>query len=293
MDTKQTYVSDADNRADDRLLPSALRETQRFMARRRFWGALLGAVLLVALAGPFYTLERMGLGTRILYWGGVGVFAGLVLTPLSMLARRLNAQGHVHWLIAATGAGVLGVLPVMAAVWVANWLGTGLGAFDGFWSLLPYVAAPVIGITIIVNALVVAGERDAARHRAEGIRATERAYDAPANTPHASVLFEKLHQELGRDIICIEAQDHYIEVTTPQGAERLLMRLGDAETDLATMEITQGLRVHRSWWANLAHVTAMNPLPRGGLELVMSNGRTVPVARAQREAVRNRLTLRE
>lgn len=290
MDAKPTYASDPGNRVDDHLLPSALRETQRFMGRRRFWGALLGAVLLVALAGPFYTLERMGLGTRILYWGGVGIFAGLVLTPLSMLARRVNARGHVHWLIAATGAGVLGVLPVMVAVWVANWLGTGLGAFDGFWSLLPYVAAPVIGITMIVNALVVAGERDAARHRAEGSAPMDRTEESAAVSPPASVLFEKLPEELGRDIICIEAQDHYIVVTTPRGAERLLMRLGDAETDLATLEIARGLRVHRSWWVNLAHVTTVTRRPRGGLELVMSGGQRVPVARGQREAVRSRLT---
>ncbi|MCL4676002.1 MAG: LytTR family transcriptional regulator, partial [Pararhodobacter sp.] len=123
----------------------------RFLANPRFW-AILGAVsLIVALSGPFHTLERLTFPTRLAYWGATAVLSGILMTFLSLFLRRLAAGRGWHWMSAALMAAAIGVLPVMALVVVANRLSThNTGPID-FWGLLPPVAIPVFLITILVN----------------------------------------------------------------------------------------------------------------------------------------------
>jgi hypothetical protein len=62
--------------------------------------------------------------------------------------------------------------------------------------------------------------------------------------------FDRLPDDLGRDIIYIAAAAHYVDVVTATGSAAILLRFSDAVAELGDL----GLRVHRSYWVAYPHV---------------------------------------
>ncbi len=250
----------------------ALRETAKDMLEVRLW-ALIGAVLLlVALAGPFYTMEKLGLVARLLYWVALGTASALLMWALNRICGMLLPM---QWPRIAVGAfaGGVGVLPMMGLVALAN-VAAGLGLpQSGFWGLFPYVAPTVIGISALVHLLVAPTDNGPA---------------VPSQVSQTG-LFSRLPPDLGRDIIAVQAQDHYINVITPRGNRLILMRMSDATQDLASF---RGLQVHRSWWINLDHVTGLEKTETGGARLVLTNDLCIPVPKSRRTEVRQAIAAR-
>jgi hypothetical protein len=248
----------------------ALREMAVDLRNRKLWLTIAGIILLVAVAGPFYTLENLGLAGRIAYWGAVGVLSWLMMWTL---ARITFALTPAHWSPALIGglAGVIGVVPVMALVAVGNIaFGMGLPA-RGFWGFAPYVAPPVIGISILAAMLSRSRNLPPQRQQDSGT---------------ASDLFARLPPELGRDIVALQAQDHYVHVTTSKGNALVLLRMSDAVNDLNGFA---GLQIHRSWWVNLRHASHLEKSATGRVQLVMDNGLCVPVPRSRQSEVKRLL----
>ena len=72
-------------------------------------------------------------------------------------------------------------------------------------------------------------------------------------------------------------------MTTTKGRDLILMRLSDAEAELAGYP---GMRVHRSWWVARSGVDGIETAgDRMTIRLV--SGTEVPVSRANRAAVRS------
>jgi DNA-binding LytR/AlgR family response regulator len=65
-----------------------------------------------------------------------------------------------------------------------------------------------------------------------------------------SRFFDRLPDDLGRDIIYIAASAHYVDVVTKTGSAAILLRFSDAVAELGSL----GLRVHRSYWVAYPHV---------------------------------------
>lgn len=280
---KPTTPSDANDTtspSNGSVVQLAVRELHAMVSRSKFWILLGGAGVMAALAGPFYTLERMSFPARLIYWGVTAVASGVFMTFLSILMHKIAAQKRLHWLPASLIAGALGTLPIMALIYVANRLSSAPGAEVGFWPLFPFVSVPVILITVLVSAVM--PDKPPAPDTSPAAAATS----PPADPP--SLLFAKLPATLGREIVALQAKDHYIEVTTTKGDALILMRLSDAEQDLAGLD---GLRVHRSWWVSLPHVERIEK-GTSGPELRMITGQIVPVARGQRALVRSALAAR-
>ena len=216
--------------------------------------------MLVALAGPFYTLEMMGLAGRIAYWTLIGVPGALMMWAINSM---LGALCPPHWPNLAVGAlaGVLGILPLMMLVATGMWLAGMDMPPVGFPGLFPYVAPTVIGISVLVQLLLPSKPET----------------PVTAGSGASSGLFARLPAELGRDIIALQAQDHYVNVTTTQGERLILMRMSDAAADLAGL---QGMQIHRSWWVNLRHAAGLERTDTGAVRLVLRNGIRAPVARS-------------
>jgi DNA-binding LytR/AlgR family response regulator len=89
---------------------------------------------------------------------------------------------------------------------------------------------------------------------------------------------------LGKEVVALEAEDHYLRVHTTLGSDLILMRLSDA---IAAMRPDLGLQVHRSWW--VAH-DAILEFGRSEQRtyLKLTNGLLVPVGRTYSGAVRSR-----
>lgn len=250
----------------------ALREMVGAMRNRRLWAVILAVILLVALAGPFYTLDALALPARVAYWGFVGVPGALMIWAMNRLIEAICPPGWPRAAIAAA-AGALGIVPMTGLVAVGMWLAGLALPPSGVIGLLPYIAPTVIGISMLVQ-LVMPVRNQTLRGK------------APET---ASGLFARLPPELGRDIIAVQAQDHYVKVFTPLGNRLVLMRMGDASDDLDGLN---GMQIHRSWWVNIGHVLSLEKSAGGGPRLLLRNGITVPVPRSRVVAVRRALAAR-
>jgi hypothetical protein len=93
--------------------------------------------------------------------------------------------------------------------------------------------------------------------------------------PGSPKLIARLSPRLGRDVLALQGEDHYVRVHTALGSELLLMRLGDAILELGDLA---GQRVHRSWWVAREAVASARANGRR-LSLTLSNGVEVPVSR--------------
>jgi hypothetical protein len=93
--------------------------------------------------------------------------------------------------------------------------------------------------------------------------------------PGSSQLIARLSPRLGREVLALQGEDHYVRVHTALGSELLLMRLGDAIRELGGL---QGERVHRSWWVAREAVASSRANGRR-LSLTLTNGIEVPVSR--------------
>lgn len=278
LQAKTGYVSDMENPVNDGPVALTLRQVRETARGAAFWIVVGGAVLIAAIAGPYFTLERLSFPERLVYWAVVIGLSSVIMTFLSVLARRVTEARGWNWALVAVLAGMAGILPVLGTVWLADGMVTGFGpGAAGIGTLAAYVAPSVIGVTLAVNAFI---EVQGPRVSRNGAGA---APTGAATSPAApSVLLAKLPHHLGREIVALRAQDHYLEVTTPEGRCMVLMRLDDAVRDLAGVN---GLQVHRSWWINLAHIRRTEK-GANGPEVVLSTGDRVPVGRSYRTAFR-------
>lgn len=96
--------------------------------------------------------------------------------------------------------------------------------------------------------------------------------------------FSLLPEHIGRDIMWIKSELHYLRVVTRSGKALILFNLRDA---IACLPDDAGVTPHRSYWVACRHVTRYVTTP-GGAELCMSDGERIPVARRRRADIRRR-----
>ena len=88
---------------------------------------------------------------------------------------------------------------------------------------------------------------------------------------------DRLPPRLGRDLLCLQMEDHYVRAYTARGSDLVLTPLKEAIAELGAVD---GLQVHRSWW--VARAAVAEPLVRGrSVALRLTNGVEAPVSRAQ------------
>ena len=75
-------------------------------------------------------------------------------------------------------------------------------------------------------------------------RASPRCLRPTACGCHARLL-RRVPPALGRDLLALEMEDHYLRIHTALGSDLILLRLRDA---LAELGPSRGRQVHRSWW---------------------------------------------
>jgi hypothetical protein len=98
----------------------------------------------------------------------------------------------------------------------------------------------------------------------------------------------KIKPDVGRNILALEAQEHYVKVYTDRGDDLVLYRMGDAVQELS--QVQAGLRVHRSYWVAERAVTEILPA-KNTHRLKLSNGLEVPVSNSYKKVVEQFLVL--
>ena len=227
----------------------------------RAWAIDLGVCaavgVLLGVLGPFGSYLNDGMAMRILYWVSVfmvsGIFYGFVIRRVRLVAGRARIPVWV-WLPAVVLVLNLPLSTLSRLTAIMIW---------------PVLADAVRPLEWFVQSLVIALAYAAAFFFLRFRTGPAIAASGVAGTPGPSL-------RIRDDLLCLQMEDHYVRVHTPDGSRLMLMPLGQAMTEVSGVE---GLRVHRSWWVARSAVAAVRSEGRN-FRLVLTNGIEAPVARS-------------
>ena len=108
--------------------------------------------------------------------------------------------------------------------------------------------------------------------------------DAPEAAEHDH-FWSLIPAKLGRDLIAMSSELHYLRIYTPEGNTLILHAFGRA---LDYLDGVDGMRIHRSHWIATDHVQALR---RDGEKVIcqLDNGIELPVSRPYRSELRSRI----
>jgi hypothetical protein len=272
---------------NETLLSFTLRRWRETVFSARFAGLVVILTALLVFAGPFGTLA-LPFPRRLAYWflivtldATLGIFfvTGTVRALVQIMPPvflRILAGGLVTAFPIALSRVlieglVLGV-PINAIEWPHIWVST---------------AAISLGISAIF-ALARTG-RQATVSQPSGASTTGAPPVAPESSaltsspaPALSSFLDRLPAHLGRDLLYISMQDHYVDAHTRIGHALVLMRLADAIREL---DPASGLQIHRSHWVARGAIDRVDRRD-GRLTVVLSDGTRLPVSRSYVDAVK-------
>lgn len=228
---------------------------------RRDLAVSTGMGVALSLIGPFGSYDAPYL-QRLSYCLGIGWVGSLAFFPAFRLAMAAARRARWPYWPAILAACLAATIPLSALVWVVGpflWRGHWERPAQGPLVLYAQVLSLVFPVTVVAGLVRTLLARNQA---------------TPA-TPRLPRLAARLPATVGREILALEAEDHYVRVHTERGSTLLLMRMADAVAELDELE---GMRVHRSWWVAKAAVRAC---ARDGRRMVLTlaDGSKAPVTR--------------
>ncbi|WP_370156077.1 LytTR family DNA-binding domain-containing protein [Ferrovibrio sp.] len=239
----------------------------RFLAAQA--AIALAAGLLLGRIGGFGTYRELAAFDRYAYWLALTALDWGLIVGLATLLRRLPAAARLPVPAQAALAALGAAIPTTAVVW---WLESLLRFMQEVDGLRLYVNVAVISLALalLVALLCMAAARNAPVPAQKAVPA-----------PPAAFL-NRIPPPLGRELLALQAEDHYLRIHTAKGSALILFRLRDALAELGGLD---GLQVHRGWWV-ARRAVAGHGRSDGRTELRLSNGLVVPVSRGCRPAVK-------
>lgn len=236
------------------------------------YGAIALGVFL-GFAGPFGSFQSLAHPQRYVFWFGlVATGYGLAIATLQIL-RPAAAFARLPKVAAIVLVGLISTLPMMFVVaWALEVVFGRSTPPERLVSLYLSVAAVQLVIAGIAAWPFLAPNRPA----------------PPADDLNTDQFFERVPDRLGRDLLALEAQDHYLLVHTRRGSALIHMRLSEAVQILPPQ---LGFQAHRGWWVARKEVAGLR---REGHQtfIELTGGLTVPVGRTYLAAVRSGLEAR-
>ncbi len=236
-----------------------------------YWGLHIGAGLLLCMASMFLLARVTAMPTWLVVVLS-GLLASLLFAPLGLLIDRqfpLPQEVPDGWLDEWEQAGLPRAL-------VAEWL-----------QLVPEFVLAWLLVNLPQRVAVRTRQPEAADAGQAGPAAGSPPEPRPAaaeSSIAAPGLAGRLPPAIGRDVVSVSADLHYLHVHTVLGKATLLGTLEEAEQLVGE----PGLRIHRSHLVNCDHVRRV--LRKGSGWLVeTTTGTKLPVSRRRMAAVRARL----
>lgn len=263
-------------------LPSAWNPSESWLAFLCVAGVLVTLVFTLLDPGP-----SRGLGplARLTFWTAHVMIPLALLQSVQMGLSQIRQVSRLHAWIQILLSGVIGAAlftpfalmldSLFAVAETVKETGEPLGRriVTEFASFLP------------ASILVWGGLNASRLLRIDGATAKEDApaKDAPAPNP-AAEFWQRLPKPLGRDLVALSAELHYLRVHTVLGDTLILYSFGRAVEELGPL----GHRVHRSHWVAAAHLLDVE---RQGDRYVCrtDTGLDLPLSRSNRSAVRDAL----
>ncbi|CAN5318400.1 LytTR family DNA-binding domain-containing protein [soil metagenome] len=240
------------------------------IARRLAFATVAGVFL--GLIGPFGSYDAPA-SVRIASWTASFWVGSLILSlaiRAAFIAERRTALPVWFTLSAAT---LVAAAPLSAAAWaifrITSRRSPSSTALEFYLQTLA-ITAPLAFGYLALSRLVARAVPDGPSTR-DGLAAVETAASS-TGTP----FLDRLPPRLGRDLLALQMEDHYVRAHTAHGSDLVLIPLRQAVEELSDVE---GLRVHRSWWVARSAVAGARWEGRN-LRLRLTGGVEAPVARS-------------
>ena len=242
-----------------------LRElTRRLLSPARLY-IWVGVSVICGVSGPYHTIEVFGAIGSFGFWG-IAVSVGIVLAVSIDLTLPAAGPMRLRMLRSVVMGFIFGlVYSVFLKVVVVGFYPADAAAKAPFWFLF-------LNAFTISTAILVLREQF-------HLRPGEITRDFE---PQARFL-GRLSGNLGKNIMRVSSQDHYVEVQTDKGKDLILMRFADALDELDGLD---GIRVHRSHWVSRRAIENVER-SAGKIVLNLCDGSTIPVSRSYRAEARS------
>jgi hypothetical protein len=239
--------------------------------------AIMTAVgVFFGLIGPFGTYAAGPAELRVAYWIANTWIGFIVLSSIVRLSLRASIRLDLPvWFTLAMGVAVgcvplsIGLAYFGAWAWPPNH-----GRVSPLFQLYSQVLAISEPFTFVYYFFGDRGWRSAVRQAQEAKPAEGQA--VPLDVTGDVRFLDRLPARLGRDLVCLQMEDHYVRAHTAKGSDLVLTPMKEAVAELTDVE---GMQVHRSWWVARAAVVEVVSEGRN-LSLRLSNGLDAPVSRA-------------
>ncbi len=203
-----------------------------------------------AIAGPFGTFNLLSLPQRFVFWGIITALVAGGIICARCASRRLQ-NGLSRWQANVLMSFCAAIVCVGLVRWVA-------ALFDKTL-MVHFPEFVVLVLLVFFLYLVIFWLQDYLAMRRSGeIR-----------------LMRRLSDDKRGPLLRISVKDHYVEVFTVQGVQRLRMRFSDA---IEQAEGIDGFCVHRSHWVAREAILSAHRR-KGKVVLQLVDGSEVPVSR--------------
>jgi hypothetical protein len=253
-------------------------ETPSLFGTPREWALdlaiMTGVGVFFGLIGPFGTYGGPA-EVRVVYWVANTWIGFIVLSTAVRLSLRASIWLDLPaWFALAMGIAI-GVAPLsIGLAYLGAWIwppdhGQVPPLFQQYGQVLA-ISEPFAFVYYFFGDR---GWRGAVRQAQAGRAAPP---VAPGGARRDGRFLDRLPARLGRDLLCLQMEDHYVRAHTARGSDLVLTPMKDAIAELAGVE---GMQVHRSWW--VARAAVVQAVSEGrNLSLRLSNGLDAPVSRA-------------
>lgn len=241
----------------------------------RYFAVSTAAGLFFGLVGPFGSYLNGPVPVRMAYWlvalwMGTAMF-GFAQPPMNRLARKLGINPYLM----AGALTLLGAIPLAVAsrlVAIALWPGL-IGAVPhSAWFAQTLLISAVLAVVQIFF-----GDSISDSQVLESAAVNPFLADRQVGSFHA-----RLPVQLGRDLVALQMEDHFVRAHTRLGSALVLIPLHQA---IGELHAVKGIKIHRSWWVAQDCVTGFVQDGRN-FRLRLVNGVVAPVARASVAEVR-------
>lgn len=233
---------------------------KRLMRRRSVAGFAVstGIGIVLGVIGPFGSYLNGDLPVRVGYWV-LSLWGGWTIFGLGVpwVARRVDRRIAL-WIWAPP---IMVALAIPAAIF-SRLLAGAVWPTIGQVPRLEWYAQSLM-VSVIATPLLLWLERR------RGDRAGPESGSADPR--------DHLPPRLGRTVLCLQMEDHYVRVHTPLGSALLLMSLSQA---MAGLKAVEGAQTHRSWWVARSAIEGVVEDGRN-LRLRLAGGIEAPVSRTR------------
>jgi hypothetical protein len=249
------------------------------LAKRQWLGSLmfervllvLGVGVLMGLAGPFGSYPPLSTPVRYGVWIGFVSAGFIAATAAHRLVRETRLTLPHPWVRPVIVALASAAPMTFLVAWVISLVRPGHTVAP---LAIPSLFVAVSAMQLLIVVLLLRDRRERSEPVAVAVDDRRAGFPEP--------MLARLPNRLGRKIVALQAEDHYLRLHTELGSDLILMRLSDA---VGQIDRNLGLQVHRSWWVANGAIAEVEKDGQRTL-LRLHNGLRVPVGRTYLAAAR-------